>query len=56
MASSLDLVIPGQPLTDSSNVPYLAGPGTFTRGGAIYASLKGHLTREGGVSQETTLL
>ncbi|GAA6012460.1 hypothetical protein JCM8202_003335 [Rhodotorula sphaerocarpa] len=43
-------VIPGQPLsTGGTSASLAAGPGTFTRGGQIYAALVGHVSREGGV-------
>lgn len=43
------LVLPGQPLSAPSTTPFLAGPGTFQRGGTIFASLIGHVSRDGGV-------
>jgi exosome complex component CSL4 len=43
-------VIPGQPLTaPSTGAALLAGPGTFSRGGSIYASLRGEVVKQGGV-------
>jgi exosome complex component CSL4 len=44
-------VIPGQPLsaTTGAGATLQAGPGTFTRGGQVYAALVGELSREGGV-------
>ncbi|GAA5987435.1 hypothetical protein JCM11641_002289 [Rhodosporidiobolus odoratus] len=44
-------VIPGQPLPTPTGVaPSLQpGPGTFLRGGKLYASLVGETTREGGI-------
>ncbi|SCZ98242.1 BZ3500_MvSof-1268-A1-R1_Chr7-1g09069 [Microbotryum saponariae] len=45
------IVIPGQPLTPSGAVTatYQAGPGTYTRGGQIYAGLKGELVKAAGI-------
>ncbi|POY70006.1 hypothetical protein BMF94_6996 [Rhodotorula taiwanensis] len=43
-------VIPGQPLSaPGASASLAAGPGTFTRGGQVYAALVGHVSREGGV-------
>ncbi|BGP24001.1 hypothetical protein JCM10295v2_002902 [Rhodotorula toruloides] len=43
------LVIPGQPLsTQTTGATLAAGPGTWTRGGQVYAALVGVLSREGG--------
>lgn len=45
------LVIPGQPLTTPKTSATLqAGPGTYSRGGTIYAALRGKVVNEGGVS------
>lgn len=44
------LVLPGQPLSTPGTAAQLApGPGTYTRGGQVYAALVGKLSREGGV-------
>ncbi|KPV72115.1 uncharacterized protein RHOBADRAFT_18353 [Rhodotorula graminis WP1] len=44
------LVIPGQPLSAQGPSAQLApGPGTFSRGGQVYAALVGQVSREGGV-------
>ncbi|GAA6035836.1 hypothetical protein JCM8097_005730 [Rhodosporidiobolus ruineniae] len=48
------LLIPGQPLpatASGAGATLQAGPGTFVRGGQVYASLVGELSREGGVVQ-----
>ncbi|GAA5986934.1 hypothetical protein JCM10908_000962 [Rhodotorula pacifica] len=43
-------VIPGQPLSfTGTSASLAAGPGTFARGGKVYAALVGQVTREGGV-------
>ncbi|KAL8290170.1 hypothetical protein RQP46_003109 [Phenoliferia psychrophenolica] len=43
-------VLPGQPLSAlSTSASLLAGAGTFQRGGAIYSSLIGEVSRDGGV-------
>ncbi|KAI5480362.1 exosome complex component CSL4 [Pseudohyphozyma bogoriensis] len=43
------LAIPGQPLTTSiTSASFLPGPGTFVRGGTIYASLAGEVVNDGG--------
>jgi hypothetical protein len=43
-------VIPGQPLSVAGTSASLAaGPGTFVRGGKVYAALVGQVKREGGV-------
>ncbi|KAK4701147.1 exosome complex component CSL4, partial [Phenoliferia sp. Uapishka_3] len=43
-------VMPGQPLSAAStSASFHAGPGTFARGGAIYSSLVGEVSREGGI-------
>lgn len=45
------LVIPGQPLTSPTTSAMLqAGPGTYSRGGTIYAALRGKVVTEAGVS------
>jgi exosome complex RNA-binding protein Rrp4 len=50
-------VIPGQPLSASTpNGEVQPGPGTFVRGGKVYASRVGKLTSEGQVSSSSTLL
>lgn len=44
------LVIPGQPLsTQGTSATLAAGPGTWTRGGQVYAALVGEVNRDGGV-------
>ena len=49
------IVLPGQPLSAlSTTASLLAGPGTFARGGAIYSSLIGQVSRDGGVSPTVT--
>ena len=49
-------VLPGQPLSvASTSASLLAGPGTFARGGAIYSSLIGEVSRDGGVSSPLLL-
>lgn len=43
-------VIPGQPLSVAgASASFVAGPGTFIRGGKVYAALVGQVKREGGV-------
>ncbi|GAA5915790.1 hypothetical protein JCM6882_006095 [Rhodosporidiobolus microsporus] len=45
-------VIPGQPLSTATPGATLApGPGTFVRGGQVYASLVGEVKKEGGILQ-----
>ena len=47
-------VIPGQPLSVAGTSASLAaGPGTFVRGGKVYAALVGQVKREGGVRSHT---
>ncbi|GAA6007542.1 hypothetical protein JCM10207_006380 [Rhodosporidiobolus poonsookiae] len=44
-------VVPGQPLTTPQTGATLrAGPGTFVRGGQVYAALVGQSSRDGGVA------
>ncbi|GAA5994425.1 exosome non-catalytic core subunit CSL4 [Rhodotorula paludigena] len=44
------LVLPGQPLSTPGTAAQLApGPGTYTRGGQVYAALVGEMSREGGI-------
>ncbi|BGP15458.1 hypothetical protein JCM10213v2_003426 [Rhodosporidiobolus nylandii] len=45
------LVIPGQPLsaTSGAGAALASGPGTFVRGGQVYAALVGEMSREGGL-------
>ncbi|SCV71059.1 BQ2448_3821 [Microbotryum intermedium] len=56
--STRTIVIPGQPLTASGAVTatYQAGPGTYTREGQIYASLKGELVKAAGWWQVISVL
>ena len=47
-----ELVIPGQPLytpPPGSAATLKAGAGTYSRGGTLFASLRGQVSREGGV-------
>ncbi|GAA5829930.1 hypothetical protein JCM11251_007936 [Rhodosporidiobolus azoricus] len=46
------LVIPGQPISSTATgASFQPGPGTFVRGGQVYASLVGEVNKEGGVLQ-----
>lgn len=50
-------VIPGQPLSVAGTSASLAaGPGTFVRGGKVYAALVGQVKREGGVRPSYSVL
>lgn len=55
-ASMATYVIPGQPLaaTTGAGATLQAGPGTYLRGGQLYAALVGEMTREGGVRSLST--
>ncbi|KAM0746329.1 hypothetical protein T439DRAFT_344287 [Meredithblackwellia eburnea MCA 4105] len=49
-ATATATVVPGQPLSvASTSASLLDGPGTFSRGGQVFAALVGQSSKEGGV-------